>query len=327
MIRELKSSHNYTKVMLFLSALTLLFGFSYAFLGEIFLPFAIAFSATLFIFEKPQKRVLSYMIPIIPVISAVTTFGLFALITIQYVAYAVLLALCYRYSKSKAYCALYLTFALALMMIISLYVSGAVQAGSIIPEKVIDYYSTLYTELKNEIVGYISEYTITNKDGIIEKPFSSDIVSSYIDLLSKFAVTIVGIIAFLICGIALKVFTSLILHYSKNGILKSFAHFLPSNLCAYVYIVVGIASMFVGTTDVVDITILNVSRILMFVFAYMGIQYLLAVAKISGRRSTFLIFLVAGILILNVTAIQLISYFGVWITFGTNRNLKPIDRE
>ena len=132
MIRELKSSHNYAKVMLSLSVLTLLFGLGYCFVGELLLPFAIAFSATLFIFENPKKRVLSYLIPIIPVIMAVTAFGLFAIITVQYVVYAIILSLCYRYSKSKAYCALYLSFAIALMMIISLYISGAMQAGSII---------------------------------------------------------------------------------------------------------------------------------------------------------------------------------------------------
>lgn len=327
MIRELKNSHSYAKVMLLLSALTLVFGFLYCFLGEIFLPFAISFSAALFIFENPKKRVLSYFIPIIPVIIAAIFFGLFALITIQYAVYAILLALCYRYSKSKAYCALYLTFAIAVMMLVSLYISGAIQVNSALPQDVIDYYSTVYTELKGKIVDYLSGYSVTNKDGSIEKPISADVAGSYIDLISKFAVGIVGILAFLISGIAIKTFTSLILRYSKNGILKSFAHFLPSNSCAYIYIIVGVLSIFVGTTDTVDLTILNISRILMFVFAYMGIQYLLAVAKLSERRSTFLTFLVAGILLLNVTAIQLISYFGVWITIGTNRSLKPIDKE
>lgn len=327
MIRELKSSHAYPKVMLFLSVLTLLFGFCFCFLGEIFLPFAVSFLAALFIFEKPKKRVLSYIVPIIPVICAVLSFGVFALITAQYIAFAAILALCYRYSRSKAYCAFYMTFAISLMLIVSLYVSGAMKCGSFAPHAVTDYYSTFYTALKAKIIDFASNYTVTNRDGSIDKPFTKEIVAELIDALSKLAVGIIGIYGFICAGIAIKIFTFLILRYSKHGILKTFAHFLPSNAVAYVYIVLAILSALIGSTDIVDLAIINVCQIFMIVFAYMGVQYVFAIAKFSGRRSTVLTFLVAGILVLNVVALQLLSFLGVWITIGTNRSLKPIDEE
>ena len=78
MIRELKSSHNYAKVMLSLSVLTLLFGSGYCFLGELLLPFAIAFScaqrtpaATI---AKPVK---SFFIIITPCLFQVQVYCLF----------------------------------------------------------------------------------------------------------------------------------------------------------------------------------------------------------------------------------------------------------
>ncbi len=327
MIRELKSSHAYPKVMLFLSVLTLLFGFCFCFLGEIFLPFAVSFLASLFIFERPKKRVLSYIVPIIPVICAVLSFGAFALITIQYIAFAAILALCYRYSKSKAYCALYLTFGIAIMLIVSLYVSGAMKCGSFALDAVTDYYSTFYTALKAKIIDIASNYTVTNTDGSIEKPYTKELVSELIEGVSTIAVGLIGIWSFISAGIAIKIFAFLILRYSKHGILKTFAHFLPSTPAAYVYIVIAILSALIGSTDIIDRSIINVCQILMIVFAYMGIQYVLAIAKISGRRSTILTFLVAGIILLNVIAFQFLSALGVWITIGTNKSLKPIDEE
>lgn len=327
MIRELKSSHSYAKVMFILSVATLLFGLGYCLFGELLLPFAISSLAALFVFEKPSKRFLSYLIPPIPVIIAVSLYGTFALITVQYIFYALILALVYRFSKTKATAAFYLTFLIALFTVASLYISGAIAAESFLPKAVTDYYSDGYTELKARLVAYLSEYTVTANDGSIQKPVSAEAAGEIIDMASELAVSFVGILAFLIAGISIKLFKALILHFSKNGILKSFSHFLPSNTAAYVYVVVSILSIFVGTSDVIDLTILNLAQILMCVFAYMGFQYVLMLGKITGRKTTVILGLIAAILLLNTLALQILSYLGAWITIGTNKSLRSVDED
>lgn len=327
MIRELKSSHTYLKVMLLLSVLTLIFGFCFCFLGELFLPFAIAPLAALFIFENPKKRIFSYIVPIIPVITSILAFGIFAAITAQFVIYALIIALCYRYSKTKANASTYLTFSIAVILILSLYISGAMQAGSFSLESVTDYYSDVYTDFKGRLVDFIVNYTTASGEENAEKIISADVAGEYIDAASRLAVAFIGIFAFISAGIAIKFFAFLILRYSKNGILKSFAHFLPTNAVAYTYIVLSVLTAVIGNTEILDLSILNVCQILMIPFAYIGFQYILAVAKISGRKSTVLTFLFAGILALNILAIQLLSYLGVWITIGTNKSFKPVDEE
>lgn len=327
MIRELKSSYSYSKVMLTLSFATLLFGLGYCLFGDIMLPFAVSSLATLFVLEKPNKRFLSYLIPAIPVITATLIYGLFALITVQYIIYALILALTYRLSGTKASAAFYLTFLMALFTVLSLYISGAIAEQSLSFVRVIDHYSDVFTALKAKIVDFAAAYTVTAKDGSVVHPILPEEASAYVDLASRLAVSLIGILAFLITGISIKLFKSFILHYSKYGILKSFSHFLPSNTAAYVYVSVSILTIFTGTTDIIDLTILNVSQILMIVFAYMGIQYVSMIGKMSGRKSTVILGLIAAIFLLSTLAVQMLSYLGVWITIGTNRSLRPVDKD
>lgn len=327
MIRELKGSQSYPKVMLVLSVAVLLFGLGYCLLGEVLLAPAIAFSAVLFVLENPRKRFLSYLIPTIPVIAAVLIYGVFALITVQYIIYALILALCYRLYRTKATAAFYLTFLISLFTVASLYISGALDCGSFSLENVIDHYSEGYTALKAEIVKILSEYTVTAKDGSVTNPISAEVAAEYIDTASSLAVSFIGILAFLIAGLSLKIFKALILHFSRNGILKSFSHFLPTNTAAYVYAVLSILSFFIGSTDIVDLTILNLCQILMLVFAYMGFLYVLMIGKMSERKTTVLLGLIAAIFILNALAVQILSYLGAWVTIGTNRSYKPVDKD
>ena len=327
MIRELKSSHNYPKTMLVLSVASLLFGLGYCLVGELLLPFAVSSLAALFIFEKPDKRLLSYLLPAIPVITATLLYGAFAIITVQYILYAVILAVIYRFAGTKATAAFYLTFLIALFTVISLYISGAIQAGSVSLENVIEYYSEFYTDTKERVVEYLSSYTVTAADGSIERPVTKELAEYYIDSAATLAVSFVGIFAFVIAGVSIKLFKAFIMHFSKNGILKRFSHFLPTNTAAYTYIILSILAIFVGTTDIVDLTILNVCQILTVVFAYMGFQYLLMIGKVSGRKTTVFLGMIAALLILNALAIQILSYLGAWVTIGTNKSLRPVDED
>jgi hypothetical protein len=65
----------------------------------------------------------------------------------------------------------------------------------------------------------------------------------------------------------------------------------------------------------------------MIVFAYMGIQYVSMIGKMSGRKSTVILGLIAAIFLLSTLAVQILSYLGVWITIGTNRSLRPVDKD
>ena len=146
-------------------------------------------------------------------------------------------------------------------------------------------------------------------------------ISSYLDAFSTLAVSIVSIFAFALAGLAIKTFTKTAIILSNKGILKTFAHFIPSNIVAYAYIAAAIISIFAGTGDLFGASMANVNQILMIVFAYMGAQYLLAILKVSERKSTTLIIILGAFLLLPGVALQILSYLGVFLTINTNKHL------
>lgn len=321
MIRELKGTHSYSKLMLLLSILTFAFGLAAGLIGELFLPFAAGFLSALFLFEKPKSRFLSYIVPLLTVAICILVNGIYALISVEYIILALIITLCYLRSKSKAECSLYLTLTVALFILLSLYLGAASSIGDFAPESVMEHYTALYNEIKISFVNFVTESQVTLEDGAVQQIMTRDDALYYFGELSKMAVSIIAIVAFAISGVALKIFTATALLVSKNGILKTFAHFLPSNAVAYAYIISAIISIFAPATDLFGITLANITQILLMVFAYIGIKYVFTVAKISDRKTTVYLFLAAAIVLLPGVAFQVLSYLGAWITINTNNQL------
>ena len=120
MIRELNDTYSYSRVITLFSVLSLIFGVAVGILGELFLPLASGFLALLFLFENPKKRFMSYVCPILSVGCAVLIKGLVALISVEYVILAVIIAICYKKSLTKAEAAIYMTFTVVLFLFVSL---------------------------------------------------------------------------------------------------------------------------------------------------------------------------------------------------------------
>ena len=321
MIRELKAQHSYKKVMLILSILTFSFGLAFGIIGEVFLPFASAFLAALFLFEKPEIRFLSYLVPLSTVTICVMIKGIYALISIEYVLLALIIIFCYIHSKSKAECSLYLTLTVSIFVLISLYLGAGTAIGSLAPEKIIEHYNEMYLDFKAAFVDFFSKYSATLEDGATQSLLTNEEILSYFDSLTVLAVSVVAIFSFAISGVAIKIFTKTALTISNKGILKTFAHFIPSTLTAYSYIAAVILSIFASTDDIFGASVANVNQILMIVFAYMGAQYLIAIFKASERKSTTLIIFLGAFVLLPGVALQILSYLGVFLTINTNKQL------
>ena len=316
MIRELKGTYSYPKVMLLLSVLTFIFGVATNLLGEIFLPFSSALFAALLLFEEPKKRIFSYIVPVLTLAVAVITDGLYGLMSIQYVVIALIIFFSYICSATKAECSVYISITVAVFLILSLYLDAAKEIGSFAFADISKYYLNVYTELKDAFIKLLTDYSVTLEDGTKEHLISPDIAELYFESFANLIVSIIGIFAFCVSGVAIKVFTKIALRYSNNGILKTFAHFIPSRLAAFAYIALAVISMFVTKINVFNLAIINSSNILMVAFAYIGVQYVLLTGKISNRRSSVYTLLVAAMLLMPGISLQILSYLGVWLTLG-----------
>ena len=323
MHRELKETTGYSKVIFTLSALTLVFGILYGIAGELFLPFAISALALLFIYENPNLRIFSYIVPIITLIPSVLSYGVYGLISAQYIIYAIILSVCYVKLISKNECSVYLTLAISIFLTIYLYLLGAREISDFSAEAVSDYYSTIFTNLKNTIVEYLSSYSMTLEDGRVESPFNSSDINEAVMAYSKLAVAVLGIISFAIAGISIKIFVAIANKYSKKGVYFGFAtDFMPSTIVTIVYIVTYVLSILINAEDILGIAIVNISAILSVVFAYVGFKYVRTLGKMTSRRGFYNSMLVAGFLIIPTAAIQILSLVGAWFAIGANKYLQ-----
>jgi hypothetical protein len=310
-------------VIIALSLLSLVFCILFGFVGELALPFASAFLAVLFIFEKPDKRIFSYIIPIIGICFNIVMRGIYMIVSLELVVLALIIALCYRYSETKNICSVYLSVAAFIFLLCSFYVSGARSCGDFSPNTVAKHYSEVYLEFKDALAGIIASIKLTAADGTLNSIMTEQQAKELISEYSKLTVAYIGVASFLIAGISLKVFNFVVLRISKHGIRKTFAYFFPKTWLAYLYAAISIVSAFIDLESTFSIGIRTVSEILMFVFAYIGIRYVMVVARASSRKGFYTAMLVFGLLFMPGIAVQVVSYFGAWIVVSTNL-IKPI---
>ena len=322
MIRELKDTYSYPRVITLISVLAFISGIAVCLLGELFLPLASAFLAVLFLFENPKKRFFSYACPVASITLSVLIKGIVALVAIEYVILAVIIAFCYKKSLSKAEASVYMTLTVSVFVFISLYLSAAIALKSFSFSGVEDHYVKIFFEFKEQFVDLLSEFTLTQDDGTIRNAMSVEEATLYFESFTNSFIALVAIFAFLITGLTLKLYTALVLRYSKYGILKKFAHFIPSNLCAYVFIISSVLGVLSSEKTKFGIILLNVNAILTVVFLYMGLRYLLLVCKQSKRKSVIYFVLAAAFLSLPNIVPTVVSYLGAWVVIGTNSHNK-----
>ena len=322
MISELKDTYKYPRVIALISFLSFVFGVATCFLGELFLPLASSFLAILFLFEKSDKRFCSYVCPAASILASVLLKGIAAIITIEYILLAVIIAFCYKKSLTKAETSIYLTLVVAAFVFISLYLGAAVFLETFSPSEILDYYVKAFVEFKQSFIEAFSGFTITANDGTEQNAMSVEEATLYFNVIYSSFIGIIGVFAFLISGLTLKIYTALVLKYSKHGILKKFSHFIPSNFCAYAYIVSAILSALSSDTSKFGLVLLNVNVIMMAVFAYMGARYILMLIKHSERKGMIYFILAASCLAFSSVVPSIISYLGVWVVIGTNSHNK-----
>ena len=129
----------------------------------------------------------------------------------------------------------------------------------------------------------------------------------------------IGICAFTVSGIAIKVFSAISLRLCKNGILKSFAHFIPSKILAYVYVVISILSALMRADNTFSISVINASEVLAVVFFYVGIRYAFALGELFKNRSTFWLVLAVAFLLFPGAFFAILSYLGAWFAITLQR--------
>ena len=327
MFRELKENLTYSKAISFFSVLSILFGILTGAFGEFFLPLAVPFMACLFIFEKPERRFMSYIASVFVLVVSYLLRGVNALPALEAVILAFLVAVLYARKTSKSETAFYMTAIVTVFIIASLYVGAATQIGSFEPAAIKSFYAEAAQSLKVMLSEYIAEYSASIEEAGGGIALNDEVVDAYFTAIANSIISLIVVAAFLITGISMKIFCATMRRSCKYGILKRFSHFGVNNVISYFYILVAVLTFVVSDKTALDVAILNIDTVLVFVFAYIGLKYLLSLAEFTGRRSLIYTLIAAAFLLIGGSALRIASYIGVFINISINRSIAQFNSD
>lgn len=323
MKNELKKNLTYNKTMLTLSILCIVFGLSTLLITEIAVPITAAFLSAVFLFEKEGKRRFSYAVSIALVIINGLMFFIpnhpSTFFSLMVIPFALIMYRAYLKGTEKAEAAFAMTAVGALVIVLTLIAAPMIAYAKFDFDVVVAFYKELYALLREELVLAINE-TLASIPAQ-NSPLMIDI--SKIDALLKqqinMLISYVIIFAFLLVGAAFKCF-SLIVSRCIDNVKEIFLwRFKTSNVFAYFYFILAIATFFITSADsVFSITVLNLYNVLMLVYCYVGFN--VAVAYLSKGRRPVLAFIIVllAIAFFFIYAIELLAAIGAFFTIRAN---------
>ncbi len=327
MDNKLRENLPYTKTIVYIAVLAALSGVLTSLVGELLLPFAAAFYAALLLFEKNTKKTLSVFIGVAIVVAnvaigiAMKSYIPILSIEIVLVAFAIF----YMYSKGfgKGECVFIVTAIITVMLVLSLIFSAFYAQGEYTWEAVNSFYSEFYENAKLDFIEQLTDITAALPDGTAEMIFSTEEAGNMFDSIVSALISFLIIIGFFIAGITFKIFSLIVRTCAdKQDAIKAWS-FSTSNVVAYFYIALILLSFFVGAgTDVIAVTVSNLYNVFMFVYAYIGFKYAHAVFSAKKNPVFVFIILIIAVLLMSSFAITLLSMFGVFYTFGSNKSTK-----
>ncbi len=312
------------KTTVFLTVMTLLSGLITAILfqtGLLILPFTAGFLASVFLCECGKKRRLTYILPVLLIAFDLIFNRIFSLNCLASVLVAAVIYLSFVKWRAKSECAVYLTIIVTAFTVVSFILLGFFMVKDFSISAVRDFYAEQTELIRTEFIRAFSSLAMENGEGELEYLFSEADLNYLFDATFKTLVAFFAIFGFALGGVALKVFTFF-------GVKRTqFAERLPSyrfrttNLFAYFYVLLVVASMFIGEpTETAALTVHNLYTVFMFVYAYLGYKYISEIfARKNGKPILSGILVLCAVLFFSSFAVQILSYLGAFMTIARNR--------
>ena len=325
---ELKYKFNYRFTVALLVALSLFFGatgISYRIEGLIMIPLISAFLGALICIEK--RKIASVTVSILLIIGEfVLGFrDYFTFTSLSSVLIAIIISLFYLKKMKKAESALFGTLLLAVAVFASavVYIISTTEATSI--SEAYEYFVGIYNGFKESVISSVLEAAATsvaNKNNL-SREYLDEVFGAYLNSI----VGIVTVLAFAVVGITHKFFCKLIHVCSESAKEITAWQFIPSATFAYFYFALLLFSMFsMDTTSVLAVSTVNLYLIFMFVFAYVGYRFAVAMMHTRGKSKSFsALTVIALTLVFSSIALQILAAIGAFITIKYSKLTKSID--
>ncbi len=288
--------------------------------GEFALPLLVAFYATLIILDSTRAKIATVSVAVLSAVLTVLLyvfdFGTPALVF--GCIGGVITALLFCHGVSKGEIAFYLVIAFTVMLVGSIYLYFAGLANSFSPAAVVEIAEEWYVALRGEFASAVIEAMSEYPNELFES-VDEAYIGQLFDAAFNMSYALVAILAFILAGVSLKIFSSIAYKISKEPQKIVFWRFATSNVVAYFYCALLVLNFFSLGNEVLSIAVTNLFYVFMAVYAYVGYNF--AVSIISGRFSYLIssVIVIAAILFFGIFAIEILSLFGVVFTHISNK--------
>lgn len=303
--------------------------------SDVFLPFAVALYAILFLFEDRTHRRAGYLVPTVVLLFGVLSDlmqsknGGFSFIATALGAMILLLALIFSYcfvkqtpKREPVFLMTVLTTAFILLSFLQLAFSAT---GTTSLEAAVGFYRTFYEAQKQEFLASIQNILSSAGTQGGQLPLTQESAALFFDVVVRLSVAMVINVGFLLTGIAVKLSCVGLRIFALNKKSVTSWRFVPSSVFAYAYVVLAVSAAFtIASADVFAIVLQNMALIFMPMFVYIGAQQLIFMLKQKKQGRIFLIvFLVVFVLSAQLVApIIMLSFYGVVATLAYHRMMK-----
>jgi len=323
---EYKMQKSYRAELVFLCAMTLVFGFCCLIFGYLMLPVAAGFYAALLSAEKKENKIFSYILPLVPLTANIFINGFYSLEAIAYVAVGAIIYYGYDRKKDKALVTFFASVAVIAFMFLSMLLLAFDEIGSFEASVPMDYYTDLYLVGKKEFVSAITSFTSIDSDNIVFYKFNAaEAVDMYNSVIISF-IPIISVFSLISVGIASKLLSSLMRKYdSEDARLKDW-HFITTPFMAYAYLLLT-ALVSLSSQGIIGLSLSFVCSILMVVYYYIGICALFSfICAKKGKKFAFISIAAAHVIFLSFVP-QIISFIGIFVnnTLYKNKNSTNTD--
>jgi hypothetical protein len=194
---------------------------------------------------------------------------------------------------------------------LSLWLSAASHTETFSPSATFEFYRLFVLDLRADfaeaVFSLFSQLEGAVQTDALTEEFALSLADSIIAMLPSFFV----IAAVAVVGITCKIFTYTVYRMTGNSRIYEWK-FVPHSVLAYVYSVLFVLYvLFSGRTDAFSLIIVNLTIVLMCVYAYYGFGFATALLSMRHTRGFAWSIIIVGIIVATPITFVVLSFFGV----------------
>ena len=285
--------------------------------GILLLPLLSVSLILLYLAEEGKRPIFSIIASLVPVLVDFLINGIYSISCLTAVVVALLVYLFLKKSLlSKGELALLLTVIVALAIGVMIILMAMYEIVEFDFGHALEYLEVIAEKSKDAFIKSFEESMASlpvKPEPELEEMFSTEMIGLVFDTYIKMFISVVVVFAFFLVGLTFKLFGL----FSNKMLNDSDAlqnwRFELSPIFSYFYVALYLGAFFLGSEDIIGISLLNLLNIFTFVFAYLGFVFVHRLLRMRFTNKFWPTFiLIMAVITLYSLALNLLSVVGAF---------------